>query len=67
MGTAYALGMADVYRRGGRRAITAELLRHALTLLDKTTEPEKYAQVREQLAAVEDALVEDARVTVRAR
>jgi len=36
------------------------LLRHALTLLDKTTDPEKYAQVREQLAAVEDALVEDA-------
>ena len=60
MGTAYALGMADVYRRGGRPAITAELLRHALTLLDKTTDPEKYAQVREQLAAVEDALVEDA-------
>jgi hypothetical protein len=57
MGTAYALGMADVYRRGRRPAITAALLRHALTLLDKTTDPEKYAQVREQLAAVEDALV----------
>jgi predicted ATPase len=60
MGTAYALGMADVYRRGGRPAITAELLRHTLTLLDKTTDPEKYAQVREQLAAVEGALVEQA-------
>jgi hypothetical protein len=44
---------------GGRPAITAELLRHALTLLDKATDPEKYAQVREQLAAVEDALAED--------
>ncbi|HEX5906290.1 MAG TPA: hypothetical protein VFY56_04665 [Propionibacteriaceae bacterium] len=44
----------------GRPAITADLLRHALTLLDKTTDREKYAQVREQLAAVDDALVEDA-------
>jgi hypothetical protein len=60
MGTAYALGMADVYRRGGRPAITAELLRHALTLLDETTDSGKYAQVRERLAAVENPLVEEA-------
>jgi hypothetical protein len=60
MGTAYALGMADVYRRAGRPVLTAELLRHALSLLDETTSPEKYAQVREQLTAVEDELLEEA-------
>ena len=53
MGTAYALGMADVYRRAGRPVLTAELLRHALSLLDETKDPEKYAQVREQLSAVD--------------
>jgi hypothetical protein len=60
MGTAYALGMADVYRRAGRSVLTAELLRHALSLLDATKDPEKYAQVREQLSAVEDGLLEEA-------
>jgi predicted ATPase len=60
MGTAYALGIADIYRRSGRPVLTAELLRHALSLLDETTDPEKHAQVRNQLTAVEDALLEEA-------
>ena len=59
MGTTYALGMADVFRRAGRPVLAAELLRHALSLLDETKSPEKYAQVREQLAVVEDALLEE--------
>ena len=60
MGTTYALGMADVYRRAGRPVLAAELLRHALSLLDETRSPEKYAHVREQLTAVEDELLEEA-------
>jgi hypothetical protein len=60
MGTAYALGMAEVYRRAGRPVLTAELLRHALSLLDESKSPEQYAQVREQLTAVEAELLEEA-------
>jgi hypothetical protein len=59
MGTAYARGMAEVYRRAGRPILTAELLRHALSLMDETKNPEQYAKVREQLTAVEDALLEE--------
>jgi hypothetical protein len=59
MGTTYALGMADVFRRAGRPVLAAELLRHALSLLGETKSPEKYAKVREQLAVVEDALLEE--------
>ena len=60
MGTAYALGMADVYRRAGRPVLTAELLRHALSLMDETKNPEQYAKVRDDLAAVENQLLEEA-------
>jgi predicted ATPase len=60
MGTVYALSLADVYRRAGRPVLTAELLRHALSLLDETKSPEKYAQVRQQLSAVEDGLLDEA-------
>ena len=60
MGTAYALGLADVYRRAGRPVLTAELLRHAMSLLDETKSPEKFAQVRQQLSAVEDRLLDEA-------
>jgi non-specific serine/threonine protein kinase len=59
MGSTYALGMADVYRRAGRLILTAALLRHALALLDETENREQYAQVREELAALEDALLQD--------
>jgi hypothetical protein len=60
MGTAYALSLADVYRRAGRPVLAAALLRHALSLLDETKSPEKFAQVRQQLSAVEDGLLDEA-------
>jgi hypothetical protein len=60
MGTAYALGMAEVCRRAGRPILAAELLRHALSLLDETKSPEQYAKVCEQLTAVENELLEQA-------
>ena len=60
MGTAYALGMAEVYRRAGRSVLTAALLRHALSLMDEAKNPEQYGKVRENLAAVEDELLEEA-------
>ena len=46
MGAAYALGLADVYRRAGRQVLAAALLRHALSLMDEAKNPEQYAQVR---------------------
>ena len=45
------------------RSLTAELLRHALSLLDETKNPEQYAQVRGRLTAVEDGLLDEARPT----
>ena len=61
MGSAYALGMADVYRRAGRQDLAAALLRHALSLLDEMKNPEQYAQAREDLAAIEGTHVDEAR------
>ena len=46
MGATYALGLADVYRRAGRQALAAALLRHALSLMDEARNPEQYAKVR---------------------
>jgi ATP/maltotriose-dependent transcriptional regulator MalT len=60
MGTAYTLGMAEVYQRAGRPVLTAALLRHALSLMDETKNPEQCAKVRENLAAVEEELLEEA-------
>jgi hypothetical protein len=60
MGSAYALGMAEIYRRAGRPVLSAALLRHALSLVDETKNPELYAKVRVDLAAVEEDLVEEA-------
>ena len=58
MGTAYALGMAEVYRRAGRQTLEAALLGHALSMVDEATNPEQYAKVGDDLAAVEDELLE---------
>jgi hypothetical protein len=55
MGSAYAIGMADIYRRGGRPGLAAVLLRHALSLLDENQSPAQYARAREELAALEGA------------
>jgi hypothetical protein len=60
MGAAYALGMAGVYRQASRPVLTAALLRHALSLMDETTNPEQYTKVRQDLTAVEDELLEEA-------
>jgi predicted ATPase len=60
MGSAYALGMAEIYRRAGRPVLSAALLRHALSLVDETKNPEQYAKVRVDLASVEEDLVEEA-------
>ena len=60
MGAAYALGMAEVYRRATRPVLTAALLRHALSLMDETKNPEQYAKVRQDLTAIEDELLEEA-------
>jgi predicted ATPase/FtsP/CotA-like multicopper oxidase with cupredoxin domain len=45
MGSAYAIGMADIYRRGHHPHLAAALLRHALSLTDKDTNPTQYARV----------------------
>ena len=60
MGTAYALGLADVYRRAGRPDLAAALMRHALSLMDEARNPEQYVKVRGDLTAVEDELLEEA-------
>jgi len=60
MGTAYALGLADVYRRADRQGLAAALMRHALSLMDEPRDPEQYAKVREDLTAVEDELLDKA-------
>ena len=60
MGSAYALGMADIYRRAGRPVLSAALMRHAISLLEETKDPEQYAKVRGDLAAVEEGLIEEA-------
>ena len=53
MGRAYATGLADVYRRGGRPVLAAALLRHALSLVDEHHDPAGHDAVRTQLAALE--------------
>jgi hypothetical protein len=60
MGSAYALSMADVYRRAGRPTLTAAFLWHALSFLDETSSPERYAQARRDLTALEGASVGEA-------
>jgi hypothetical protein len=60
MGSAYALGMAEVYRQAGRPVLTTALLRHTLSLMDETKNPEQYAKVRKNLVAIEDELLEEA-------
>jgi predicted ATPase len=60
MGTAYALGLADVYRRAGRQSLAAALMRHALSLMDDARNPELYAKVRGDLTAVENETLEEA-------
>ena len=60
MGTAYALGLAEVYRQAGRQAIATALLGHALSLMDETTNPEQYAKVRDDLADFENELLDEA-------
>jgi len=58
MGTAYALSLADVYRRAGRQGLAAALMRHALSLMDEARNPEQYVKVRGDLTAVEDELLD---------
>ncbi|MEI8411404.1 MULTISPECIES: DUF4062 domain-containing protein [unclassified Kribbella] len=53
MGGAYAIGLADIYRHGGRPTLAAVLLRHALSLLDESQNPAEYARARQELAALE--------------
>ncbi|HEX6876079.1 MAG TPA: NB-ARC domain-containing protein, partial [Nocardioidaceae bacterium] len=55
MGISYALGMADLYRRGGRPGLAAVLLRHALSLLDEGQSPAQVARTRQELSALESA------------
>jgi predicted ATPase len=58
MGSAYATGMADIYRRAGRPTLAAALLRHALSLIDEAREPARYAHAHDDLVAAEKAVTE---------
>jgi ATP/maltotriose-dependent transcriptional regulator MalT len=55
IGSAYAIGLADIYRRGGRPALATVLLRHALSLLNESESPADYARARRELTALEGA------------
>jgi predicted ATPase len=55
MAGSHALGMAEVYRRAGHPALAAALLRHALSFLDQTRDPDRYSQARQELTAMESA------------
>jgi predicted ATPase len=61
MGSAYAMGLSDIYRRGGRPALAAALLRHALWLLDAGQNPAEYDAARKQLAALEAIAADETR------
>jgi hypothetical protein len=43
MGGTYALGLADLYRRGGRPSLASALLRHAMSLINPTIQSAEYA------------------------
>ena len=61
MGRAYAMALADIYRRGSRPALAAALLRHALSLLDAGQNPAEYDAARTQLAALEATAADETR------
>jgi hypothetical protein len=53
MGSVYALGLAEVYDRAGRRHLAAAMLRHALSMLDESHSPEVYQRTRDRLSALD--------------
>jgi ATP/maltotriose-dependent transcriptional regulator MalT len=58
MGSAYALGLADVYHRADRPDLAAAMLRHALSMLDENRNPELYQRARDQLSTLEAGAAE---------
>jgi hypothetical protein len=52
MGGTYALGLADLYRRGGRPSLARGLLRHAMSLINPTIQSAEYARAKQQMAAL---------------
>jgi hypothetical protein len=55
MGSAYAIGLAEIYRNADRPRLAATLLRHALSLMDENRSPDDYARARKELTALEGA------------
>jgi tetratricopeptide (TPR) repeat protein len=55
MGGVYALGIAELYQRGGRPDLAAAMLQHAISLMDPTQQPAEYAHAQQALAALDDA------------
>ena len=51
MGGTYALGLADLYRRG-RPSLASALLRHAMSLINPTIQSAEYARAKQQMAAL---------------
>ncbi|MFI7061725.1 DUF4062 domain-containing protein [Kribbella sp. NPDC050124] len=67
MGSTYAVGLADLYRRAGRPALAITLLRHAVSLVDDNQASAEYAQARQQLTALEAAAAEPERGQPRSK
>ncbi|MGW1341391.1 DUF4062 domain-containing protein [Kribbella sp. NPDC002412] len=65
MGSTYAVGLADLYRRAGRPALAIALLQHAVSLLDDKEASAEYAEARRQLTALEAAAAEPERGQAR--